>query len=70
MINKNKTLSVRDAAAIKEVRRAPDTADGREKWYVSTDGRMRIVTTSVTSSQAINEAMEMYSDALRRLAKR
>ena len=70
MSNKNKTSKRPETATLKEVRRAPDTADGREKWYVSTAGRMRTVTTSVTSSQAINEAMEVYSDALKRLAKR
>ena len=54
----------------KDVRRAPDTIDGREKWYVSSAGRKRTITTSVTSSRAINEAVEIYSDALKRLAKR
>jgi len=70
MASKNKVLDGRRVSPAKEIRPAPSTSDGREKWYVSADGRVRTVTTSVTSLQAMNEAMEMYSDALRRLAKR
>ncbi len=44
--------------------------DGREEWHVTTStGRSTLVTSS-SSAAAMDEAMEVYSGALKRLAKR
>jgi hypothetical protein len=46
------------------------TASGREVWRVIRDGRVQTLITTSSSAQAMNEGMEIYADALRRLAKR
>lgn len=44
--------------------------NGQEKWYVTTNtGRVTMVTSS-TSAAAMDEAVKLYSGALKRLAKR
>jgi hypothetical protein len=45
--------------------------DGTEKWQVRDDtGRKWVITTTGTSVAAMDDAVEKYSGALRRLAKR
>ena len=71
MSNKNKAAYRRTTTSAKSARREPIAADGRERWHiVFVDGRYRTIATSVTSSQVMNEAMDVYSDALKRLANR
>lgn len=47
---------------------ASHAAPSREVWRITVDGQQRSISTSVTSSQAINEAARLYSGALKRLA--
>jgi len=46
------------------------TATGREVWRVVRDGREEILVTTNTSAKVMDEAMKIYADALKRLAKR
>ena len=43
---------------------------GEEVWNVTADGTLCTVVTSATSAKAMDEAMVVYSGALKRLAKR
>jgi hypothetical protein len=43
---------------------------GREVWHVTYDGRRRTLETSSTSVTVMNDAMDIYSGALKRLAKK
>ena len=46
------------------------TATGREEWYVTTGGQQITLVTSSSSAAAMDDAVELYSEALKRLAKR
>jgi hypothetical protein len=46
------------------------SAGRREVWKISSSGRQRTVVTSAKSAAAMDEAVERYSGALRRLADR
>ncbi len=46
------------------------THKGRERWRVSSDGFIKVVTTSGASQDAMDEAMTLYGRALKRLANR
>jgi hypothetical protein len=46
------------------------TATGQEKWNVTLDGRQVTMVTSSTSVAAMDDAVHVYSGALKRLAKR
>ena len=47
-----------------------ETIGGQDVWYLASDGRTETIETSSTSTQAMDEAMVIYGDALKRLAKR
>ena len=44
-------------------------ADGREAWRVTSGDRVLNLTTSTSSTAAIDEAVKIYDPALKRLAK-
>ncbi len=44
--------------------------NGQEEWYVTTNTGQVTMVTSSTSAAAMDEAVELYSGALKRLAKR
>ena len=44
--------------------------NGQEEWYVTTNTGRGTMVTSATSAAAMDEAVELYSGALKRLAKR
>jgi hypothetical protein len=46
------------------------SAGGQEVWRVASDGKIRNITTRGSSTAAMDEAVIIYSDALRRLANR
>ncbi len=46
------------------------TENGQEKWYVTTNTGQVTMVTSSTSAAAMDEAVKLYSGALKRLAKR
>jgi len=48
----------------------PIVSDKGETWHISVDGQRRSVSTSYASSAVMNEAMTLYSSALKRLADR
>ncbi len=41
-----------------------------EVWRITADGRVRVLTTRRTSIKAMDEATQLYGQALRRLANR
>ena len=41
-----------------------------EVWRITSDGRVRVLTTRRTSIQAMDEATRIYGQALKRLANR
>jgi hypothetical protein len=43
-------------------------ADGREAWRITSGGKVVNLTTSNSSTVAINEAVRIYGPALKRLA--
>ena len=43
---------------------------GRETWHIMEDGERRTLTTSASSVAMIEEAAEVFSEALKRLAKK
>ena len=47
-----------------------EAIDGRDVWYLSSNGRTETIVTSATSTRAMDQAMVMYGDALKRLAKK
>ena len=46
------------------------TARGTEVWHVRADGKTLSLTTSATSTAIMDDAVKIYSPALKRLAKR
>lgn len=44
--------------------------NGQEEWYVTTNTGPVTMVTSSTSAAAMDEAVKLYSGALKRLAKR
>lgn len=44
--------------------------NGQEEWYVTTNTGQVTMVTSSTSAAAMDEAVKLYSGALKRLAKR
>jgi hypothetical protein len=48
----------------------PKTAAGGEIWHITSDGRRETIVASAASVTAMDEAVNLYGDALRRLAKR
>jgi hypothetical protein len=46
------------------------TPGGREIWWVQVGGRMVNLTTSNSSASIMDDAVKIYSPALKRLAKR
>ncbi len=46
------------------------TEGGREEWYVTTNGVQVTMVTSPSTAAVMDEAVELYSDALKRLATR
>jgi hypothetical protein len=44
--------------------------DNREVWRVSANGQIKNITTTASSTAAMDEAMKIYSRALERLANR
>ena len=44
--------------------------NGQEEWYVTTNTGRGTMVTSATSAAAMDEAVKLYSGALKRLAKR
>ena len=44
--------------------------NGQEDWYVTTNTGQVTMVTSSTSAAAMDEAVKLYSGALKRLAKR
>ena len=45
-------------------------SDGRERWSVTWDGEQRTLTTSDTTVKAMDQAMDLFGPALKRLANR
>jgi hypothetical protein len=43
---------------------------GREQWRVASGGEIKSITTRSASTRAMDEAMVIYSSALKRLANR
>jgi hypothetical protein len=43
---------------------------GRERWRVASGGEIKSITTRSASTRAMDEAMVIYSSALKRLANR
>ncbi len=55
----------------KDVAGGKKTASGREVWHIKNEaGRLGTVATSKTSLSAMDEAVSIYGDALKRLATR
>jgi hypothetical protein len=52
------------------VERAAATLDGREIWRVASEGKIRSIATSASSTAAMDEALVIYDTALERLANR
>jgi hypothetical protein len=50
--------------------RGTKTAGGREVWLLSGSGTVRNVTTSTSSAAIMDDAVRVYSKAMKRLAKR
>jgi hypothetical protein len=46
------------------------TSKGQEVWRVASDGKIKSITTRSSSTAAMDEAVIIYSDALKRLANR
>ena len=44
--------------------------ENREIWRISSDGKIKNISTSASSSAAMDEALVIYSRALERLANR
>jgi hypothetical protein len=44
--------------------------NGRERWRVASGGEIKNITTRSASTRAMDEAMVIYSSALKRLANR
>lgn len=44
--------------------------DGHTVWHVASGGKIRRISTRRASAKAIDEAMEIYAPALKRLADR
>ncbi len=47
-----------------------DNKTGRETWHITENGEQRTLTTSASSVAMIEEATEVFSEALKRLAKK
>jgi hypothetical protein len=43
---------------------------GNESWLVTSGGRVKVITTRRTATAAMDEAVKLYSGALKRLANR
>ena len=46
------------------------TRDNREVWRIASNGKIKTITTTASSTAAQDEAMEIYGRALERLANR
>ena len=46
------------------------TRDNREVWRIASNGKIKTITTTASSTAAMDEAMEIYGRALERLANR
>ena len=58
------------ATRVEKVLGGPIVKGGREQWYVLRGGERHTLSTSLTSSMVMSDAMKLYAGALKRLAKR
>ena len=48
----------------------PKTQRGQETWFVTSDGQKETIVTSTTSATAMDEAVTIYRNTLKRLAQK
>ena len=68
--NSNSSGSRRFAGATVVTLTPNKTPSGQEIWHVQLEGRLSKLTTSSSSASVMDEAVKIYSPALKRLAKK
>ena len=65
-----RVVVTRSKPPVKRVIGSEKRSDGKEAWHVVRDGQRRTIYTSTTSAAAMDDAMLLFSGALKRLATR